>query len=121
MDADGAGAEFTITWPEFCEPELGQRTLTTAHIVKLAFLIDGESITDDCDRLREELEAWEKCRPVGMTNDCILMRLRPGARRRNGLLRSIVYEDAQHVIGLGQVVGLEEAVTDCCLWGTPSV
>jgi hypothetical protein len=47
MDADGAGVEFTITWPEFCEPGLGQRTLTTAHIVKLAYLIDGELITDD--------------------------------------------------------------------------
>ncbi len=123
MDLGGADGmtEFTFTWPEFCEPKLGQLTQTTAHIVKLAFLIDGESNTDDSDRLREELEAWEKCRPVGMTHDSILMRLRHGARGRDGQLRSIVYEDAHHVIGLGQVVALEEAVTDCCLWGTPCV
>ena len=32
---------------------------------------------------------------------------------------SIVYEDAHHVIGTGQVVSLEDAVLDACIWGTP--
>jgi hypothetical protein len=116
-----AATEFTFTWPEFCEPELGQQTQTTAHIVKLAFKIDGESIANDSDTLEAELNAWEKCRPVGLTHDSILMRLRPGAKAPDGRLLSIIYEDAHHVIGLGQVVSLEEAVTDCCVWGTPSV
>ena len=118
---DRGPSEFAFTWPEFCQPELGQPTQTTAHIVKLAFQIDGDKVEDDFETLEAELNAWEKCRPIGLTHDSILMRLRPGAGRLDGRLRSIIYEDAHHVIGLGQVVSLEEAVTDCCMWGTPSV
>jgi len=65
------GQQFRIGWPGFCEAELGQPTLTTAHVVKIA---------DDPQVLAQELAAWESCRPVGMTHDSILMRLRPGPR-----------------------------------------
>jgi len=118
--AGGPGATSTIIWPEFCEPDPDHRTLTTAHVVKLAFAIKDDQIRDDPKRLGDELDAWVKCRPVGMTHDSIMMRLRPGAREPNGELLSIVYEDAHHVIGMGQVISLEEAVIECCVWGTPS-
>ncbi|MBI3467529.1 MAG: DUF4071 domain-containing protein [Planctomycetes bacterium] len=108
---DGSKA-CTIIWPEFCEPELGRPTQTSAHVVKIA---------DKPGILKEELDAWEQCRPVGMTHDSILMRLRPGARGPNGELLSIIYEDAHHVIGMGLVISLEEAVIDCCRWGSPTV
>jgi hypothetical protein len=106
------GTECTIIWPEFCEPIQGERTQSTAHIVKIAA---------DPKILADELDSWEKCRPVGMTHDSILMRLRAGARGSNGELLSILYEDAHHVIGSGTVISLEEAVIDCCVWGTPTV
>ncbi len=56
-----------------------------------------------------------------MTHDSILMLLRQGAVAENGELLSIIYEDAHHVIGMGQVLSLEDAVLDCCVWGTPKV
>ena len=114
-----------IGWPEFCdsgERPPGQSTVTTAHIVKIAKdrrQRDG-TVLSGSDVLAAELGAWERCRPVGMTHDSILMRLRPGARDLDGKLLTILYEDAHHVIGLGQVISLEEAVLDCCVWGSPT-
>src|SRR5262249_47293322 len=101
-----------MVWPEFCEPEQGRRTETSAHIVKIA---------DDPATLAEELGNWEKCRPVGLTHDSVLMHLRAGPCDADGNLVSILYEDAHHVIGAGQVMSLEEAVSDCCVWGSPTV
>lgn len=103
--------EFSIIWPEFCNPELGLPTQTSSHVVKIA---------DEPEILDAELRAWELCRPPGMTHDSILMRLRPGARDTDGKLLSIIYEDAHHVIGMGLVISLEEAVIDCCRWGSPT-
>jgi hypothetical protein len=110
-DGDG-GTGCTIIWPGFCEPKRGEGTQTSAHIVKIA---------DVPKVLSDELDAWERCRPVGMEHDSILMRLRPGAQKPNGELVSIIYEDAHHVIGAGQVIALEKAVLDCCLYETPTV
>src|SRR5262249_46906904 len=75
----------SIGWPDFVELELGQPTRTTAHVVKIA---------DEPQLLTHELAAWESCRPVGMTHDSILMRLRPGPERFDPTKGpvSIVYE-----------------------------
>jgi hypothetical protein len=108
------GRTFCVGWPGFVETELGQPTQTTAEVVKIA---------DDPAVAARELAAWESCRPVGMTHDSILMRLRPGPEDfdpATGPL-SVVYEDAHHVIGMGRVLPLEEAVLDACTWGTPAV
>jgi hypothetical protein len=117
----GGAAACRMIWPEFCEHKRGQPTQTSAHVVKLAFHFDGAEIRDDPKVLSDELDAWEKCRPVGMRHDSILMRLRPGAVGDNSEMLSIIYEDAHHVIGMGLVISLEDAVLDCCAWGTPRV
>ena len=115
-----------VGWPEFCaaeEKRLGLETRTSAHIVKIAkdtTTSDGKLVAGSTI-LRDELTAWESCRPVGMTHDSILMRLRQGAVTASGELLSIIYEDAHHVIGMGHVLSLEDAVLDCCVWGTPKV
>jgi hypothetical protein len=119
--AESPQTESGVIWPEFCEPEPDQRTVTTAHVVKMAFEIKDDEIRDDSKRLSDELDAWVKCRPVGMTHDSILMRLRPGARGPGREILSIIYEDAHHVIGMGHVIALDQAVIECCMWGTPSV
>ena len=108
------GDTICIGLPDFCLGELGVTTQTTAHVVKLA---------DDLQLLARELEAWESCRPVGMTHDSVLMRLRSGVERFNQATGpvSIVYEDANHVIGTGLVMPLEEVILDACVWGTPTV
>jgi hypothetical protein len=114
-----------IGWPEFCETgeaAPGQPTMTTAHIVKIAgdrVGADG-AVTRGSSILRAELGAWERCRPVGMTHDSILMSLRAGAIDRDGNLLSILYEDASHVIGPGRITPLGDAVLDCCVWGLPT-
>jgi hypothetical protein len=102
--------QVTTTWPEFCGRVLGMETLTSAHIIKLA---------NDPALLRRELENWEDCRPIGMRHDSILMQLRPGARGPKGAVVSLVYDDANHVIGAGSIMSLDEAVLECCEWGTP--
>ena len=125
---DGArpAGPIMVGWPEFCaaeEKRLGLETRTSAHIVKIAkdtTTSDGKLVAGSTI-LRDELTAWESCRPVGMTHDSILMRLRQGAVTASGELLSIIYEDAHHVIGMGHVLSLEDAVLDCCVWGTPKV
>jgi hypothetical protein len=106
------GTQSTIIWPGFCEPKWRENVQTSAHIVKIA---DGPQV------LKDELDAWERCRPVGLTQDSIFMRPRPGARGPNGELLSMLYEDTHHVIGAGPVMSLEAAAIECCLYGTPTV
>jgi hypothetical protein len=119
--AGDAGSTCKMIWPDFCRQEQCQPTQTSAHVVKLAFKIADNQVSDDPKVLSDELDAWEKCRPVGMTHDSILMRLRCGARGPNREVLSIVYDDAHHVIGMGLLSSLEDAVIDCCAWGTPTV
>ncbi len=98
----GAGATSAIVWPEFCEAEPSDRTLTSAHVVKLAFEIKDDQISDDSHRLVDELDAWVKCRPVGMTHDSILMRLRAGrAARRRACLNRVRGRSPRHRDGVG--------------------
>jgi tetratricopeptide (TPR) repeat protein len=85
----------------------------TAHIVKVG----------DPAELAKELDGWRSCKPCGLTHDSILMPLRAGAPGEppDGRPASLVYDDAYQVLGAGEVVSLEQAVLDCCRWGSPSL
>jgi tetratricopeptide (TPR) repeat protein len=107
---DGPAAPSWIGQPDFDEWQLGRPTQTTAHIVKIG----------PPEILRAELTAWERHRPIGLTHHSILMALRQGAADPDGTLRSIIYEDAQHVLGGSQIVPLEHAMLDFVRWGTIS-
>ncbi len=72
--------------------------------------------------LQKEWLAWNACRPPGLRTDNLLTGLRCGAPGPNqkGLV-SLVYNDGHSMLGTGEIVPLDNAVVDCCLFGTPTL
>jgi tetratricopeptide (TPR) repeat protein len=69
-------------------------------------------------RLRQELDAWESCRPHGLHHDLVLMPLDP--RYDGGKLIGLVYGDAQQFLGVPTTTSLENAFLDAVRHGAPS-
>jgi 8-oxo-dGTP pyrophosphatase MutT (NUDIX family) len=72
----------------------------------------------DASALKRELDAWQSCKPDGLSHDLVLTSL--DARNVNGILKAIVYSDAGQVIGVERTVSLEDAMVNCILYGNPS-
>lgn len=80
------------------------------------------------DRLRRELDNWNRCRPFGLHHDPVFLPLREGCAgappadpQQQPQLMSLVYGDAHQLIGVAHAVTLEEAVLGSVLFGLPTV
>ena len=70
--------------------------------------------------LARELCGWQQCARPSNERGCVFMGLRAGTRACDAGYRTVVHEDAQQTLRAAELNMLEEAVRNCCRWGTPS-
>lgn len=95
--------------------EVTQGHQTRPMVVKLG---EQNRASGERNRLAEELDNWNVCRPDGVDHDLVLMGLR-AAYHGNDLI-ALIYEDAQQMIGVEQTVPLEDALLACVRVGEPT-
>lgn len=69
--------------------------------------------------LQAEWDAWDMCRPPGLRHDLVFMTLEQ-VRDETGVLRALLYQDAQQFIGVEKTLLLEEAFVLGVRDGSPS-
>lgn len=109
------------------EVYLGYRSRADEHVL----LVDvrGPGRPGTCivklgpeERLRQEQDAWDGCRPAGFRSDSVFMALEPRYwPDRPDRLAALVYQDAQAHIGADEAVWLETAALRAVRFGSPDL
>ena len=71
-------------------------------------------------KLQDELDGWNCCRPAGLRHDLVLMSVEPRRDPDDGSLIALVYTDAQQLIGVDETLSLESALLDSARLGVPT-
>jgi hypothetical protein len=75
------------------------------------------------ERLRREIAGWQSCCPIGLGHDLVFMTLeehRDQAQPGSPLV-SLVYSDAQQLLGVDRTITLEAALLDAVRYGNPTL
>ncbi|HVC95280.1 MAG TPA: hypothetical protein VND64_16410, partial [Pirellulales bacterium] len=74
------------------------------------------------EALAREWAGWVSCERPSNDRGCVFMTLQPGKRADDGsaAVETLIYEDARQTLRAAELISLEQAVLQCCQWGTPS-
>jgi hypothetical protein len=72
------------------------------------------------EKLQQEWNAWQNCRPHGLRHDLVLMPLQRVPEAGDTPL-ALVYQDAQQLIGVDETLTLERAMLDAVRLGEPDI